>query len=337
MFLSIIFLLGNLFIILLSAEGFTNSIEVFGRKFNFSQAVVGSIFAAVGTALPETVLPVVAIFLGAKETAKEIGVGAILGAPFMLTTLAFFLVGLTVFITFLRKKRAFALHAEPKTLKRDLIFFIAMYGLAVVVPIVFGSKFNLPLAILLVLGYFFYVFLTIKSDSKKVGHCEPLLLLKLKMFLGFKKNLKESTFLIFLQIILSLCIMLVGAEGFVKYLEILSKGFGISPLIFTLIFAPIATELPEKFNSISWTIKGKDALAIGNITGAMVFQATFPVSIGLLFTNWELTNMALFSAVIALTSASVVLTEIIFRKKVSPYSILFGGILYLIYIVVLLT
>ena len=336
MILSIFLLLVNLFIILLSAEGFTNSIEVFGRKFNMSQAVVGSILAAVGTALPETILPAVAIFLGAKETAHEIGVGAILGAPFMLSTLAFFLVGLTALITFLKKKRKFVINVETKTLKRDLTFFLLMFSSSVFLPLLFGRTFDVIIAIALVFGYFFYVFMTVRGESKKVGHCEPLLLLKLKMKLGFKKNLKESKYLIILQIIISLIIMVVGSKGFVNNLEVISKGYGMNPLLFALIFAPIATELPEKFNSITWTFKGKDALAMGNITGAMVFQATFPVSVGLLFTDWKLTPMAMFSAVIAITSALVVLTELTFRKKVSPYSILFGGILYIIYIVVLL-
>ena len=336
MILSIFLLIVNLFIILLSAEGFTNSIEVFGRKFNMSQAVVGSILAAVGTALPETILPAVAIFLGAKETAKEIGVGAILGAPFMLSTLAFFLVGLTALITFLKKRRKFIINVETKTLKRDLTFFLLMFSSSVFLPLLFGRTFDVIIAIVLVLAYFFYVFMTVRGESKKVGHCEPLLLLKLKMKLGFKKNLKESKFLIILQIILSLILMVVGSKGFVNNLEVISKGYGFSPLLFALIFAPIATELPEKFNSISWTLKGKDALAMGNITGAMVFQATFPVSVGLLFTDWKLTPMAMFSAIIATTSALVVLADVIFRKRLSPYSILFGGILYIVYIVVLL-
>jgi len=336
MILSIFLLIVNLFIILLSAEGFTNSIEVFGRKFNMSQAVVGSILAAVGTALPETILPAVAIFLGAKETAKDIGVGAILGAPFMLSTLAFFLVGFTALLTFLRKKRKFVINVETKTLKRDLTFFLLMFSSSVFLPLLFGRTFDVIIAIVLVFGYFFYVFMTVRGESKKVGKCEPLLLLKLQMKLGFKKNLKESKYLIILQIILSLIIMVVGSKGFVNNLEIISKGYGFSPLLFALIFAPIATELPEKFNSISWTLKGKDALAMGNITGAMVFQATFPVSVGLLFTEWKLTQMAMFSAIIAITSALVVLADVTFRKRLSPYSLLFGGVLYIIYIIVLL-
>ncbi len=96
-------LLAGLLSILLAAEGFTNGIETFGSRFNLSQAVVGSLLAAVGTAMPETILPVVAIFFYSGASAKDIGVGAILGAPFMLSTLAFFLVGLTV-ITASHKK-----------------------------------------------------------------------------------------------------------------------------------------------------------------------------------------------------------------------------------------
>jgi cation:H+ antiporter len=110
----------------------------------------------------------------------------------------------------------------------------------------------------------------------------------------------------------------------------------MNPLLFALLLAPVATELPEKFNSVTWTWKGRDTLAVGNITGAMVFQATFPVSVGLLFTEWRLTGMALFSALVALTSALIVLMDLILRKRLSPITMLFGGGLYLLYAVVLI-
>ena len=56
----------------------------------------------------------------------------------------------------------------------------------------------------------------------------------------------------------------------------------------SLVLAPLATEMPEKANSVLWVRRGKDALALGNITGAMTFQATIPVVLGLVFTDWEL-------------------------------------------------
>ncbi len=78
--MAVVFLVISLGLILLAAECFTNGIELVGRRLSFSQAVVGSVLAAVGTALPETILPIVAIFSHRNASSHEIGVGAILGA-----------------------------------------------------------------------------------------------------------------------------------------------------------------------------------------------------------------------------------------------------------------
>src|SRR3954454_9607576 len=87
-------------VILIAAELFTNGIEWFGHKLNLAEGVVGSVLAAVGTALPETMIPLVAILFSANaaspDAAHAIGVGAILGAPFMLSTLAMFVTGVGV-------------------------------------------------------------------------------------------------------------------------------------------------------------------------------------------------------------------------------------------------
>src|SRR6186713_1561056 len=83
-------------IILIGAELFTNGIEWFGRKLELAEGAVGSVLAAVGTALPETMIPIIAILFATGESSNEIGVGAILGAPFMLATLAMFVTGVAV-------------------------------------------------------------------------------------------------------------------------------------------------------------------------------------------------------------------------------------------------
>ena len=57
-------------VILAGAELFTNGIEWFGRKLGLAEGAVGSVLAAVGTALPETMIPIVAIVFtsGASAT-----------------------------------------------------------------------------------------------------------------------------------------------------------------------------------------------------------------------------------------------------------------------------
>ena len=63
-------------------------------------------------------------------------------------------------------------------------------------------------------------------------------------------------------------------------------------LVLSLVLAPLATELPEKANSFFWVREGKDTLALGNITGAMVFQSLIPISFGLAFTTGTSTASA---------------------------------------------
>src|SRR5437762_11769043 len=85
----------SLFVILAGAELFTNGVEWVGEGFGLSEGAVGSVLAAIGTALPETILPLVAVLSG-HEKGDEIGVGAILGAPFMISTLAMAILGVVV-------------------------------------------------------------------------------------------------------------------------------------------------------------------------------------------------------------------------------------------------
>src|SRR6185503_13574392 len=99
----VLILLVSLVVILFAAELFTNGIEWVGRHLGLGEGAVGSVLAAVGTALPETMIPLVAILLGGRgaetsDAADGIGVGAILGAPFMLATLAMFVTGIAVIL-----------------------------------------------------------------------------------------------------------------------------------------------------------------------------------------------------------------------------------------------
>jgi cation:H+ antiporter len=328
----IFLLLFNLLLILLSAEVFTNGVEVFGKRLSLSQAVTGSILAAVGTALPETILPLVAIFLHKGEAGHSIGIGAILGAPFMLATLAFLMIGLTVLIAHIFKRRAFTFEVENTTVKRDLIFFIVMYSSGIFLPMVI--KQHIIVALLLVFGYIAYLYVTFKSESSEILHEEKLYIEK---FFGRILPVERfKTFFSLIQVLLALLVMIKGANGFVSSLQHLSENLGFDPLLFALLVAPVATELPEKFNSVTWTFRGRDTLAMGNVTGAMVFQSTFPLSVGIIFTEWNITGYALLSACFAILAVLIALGEIFIRKKISPLTLIFSGSFYLLYSVLVI-
>lgn len=326
MFLEIILLLISLGIILLSCELFTNGVEWLGKKLKFGDGVIGSIFSAVGTCLPETMIPIIAIlFAEGTENNVDIGIGAIVGAPFMLSTLAFFLTGMSVLIFWKKRKSGLAMHVNSKILSRDIGFFIIIYAIGIGASFISSAALKYLVAAFLVGCYIYYIVLTVKNDTATHSELEELYLAKI-----FRR--KTELPIIAVQIVLALAGIVFGAEVFVGGIESASEVFGISALALSLIITPIATELPEKFNSIIWVSKRKDTLAMGNITGAMVFQSCIPVSIGIIATHWQLDIKALVSALMALLSAIVVYLWIKLKGSLNPVPLILGGIFYAIFI-----
>jgi cation:H+ antiporter len=295
-------IVGFLLLILVAAEVFVNALEHLGEKLKISEGVTGSLFAAVGTALPETMVPLLAIFAGGQNSAvnEEIGVGAILGAPLMLSTLSLFLMSLAVL-----KKRGREGHLNPERtgLKRDLDFFLMAFTLAFLAMFIPHTQgwVRAIIAFVMVLIYFIYVLLTLRASSKLVadGHAteahEPMWLTKL--------GLPQNMVVIIVQLALGLGLLVAGAKGFIHGIEAAAEWLGITALVLSLLIVPIATELPEKVNSILWIRKHKDTLAFGNISGAMVFQGTLLPAIGISLTPWLPVKEVLAGVAITLIAA----------------------------------
>jgi cation:H+ antiporter len=338
-------LFSSLVVVLAGAELFTNGIEWVGERFGLSAGAVGSVLAAVGTALPETVLPLVAIGLG-HASGEEIGIGAILGAPFMLTTLAMFVVGVAVIVFARGGRRSTDLEGDRGVLRQDLGYFLVMYLLAMLAGLIHVRPLHWALAAVLVVGYVDYVRRHFRTPGEREieaeagGEIRPLYvwrwLRRLRRSLPpWTKDRSASAS--FTQVGLSLVLIVGGARLFVSGVSVLADRFGISHLAFALLLAPVATELPEKFNSVIWVRRGKDTLALGNVTGAMVFQSSFPVTVGLLLTPWHLAHEGLVAAVIALVAGSVLWLTIRLRGAFSAWILLAQGALwlgYLVYVVV---
>ena len=321
--------------IVFSCVVFTNAIEHLGEKLDLSQGAIGSILAAVGTALPETIVPLVAIIgahmSGDYDLGNQIGIGAILGAPFMLGTLAFFVTGLAVLIFARTKRRTLDMPINTSLMFRDLQYFTIGYTIAILGAFSPISIVKHILAFSLICFYGLYVYKTISDKSLANEDADFLGELYLSKFIKLPNN---ELFLVYLQVALSLLGIILFAELFVEQLKFFSTLWGINPMILSLIIAPIATELPEKFNSVIWIRAKKDTLAMGNITGAMVFQSCIPTAVGLSMTPWVLGMDAFVNIALVYVSVFVVYTNVIRNKGIlSPYSLLAGGAFYLVYLI----
>lgn len=318
-------LLVGLGIILISAELFTNGIEWLGRRLKLSEGAVGSILAAVGTALPETLVPIIAIGFGASEAQTEIGVGAILGAPFMLGTLALFVTGTAALVFALMGRRRATMAIDDCVMKRDLKFFLIVYSIAILAAFLSRHEYKLIFAVGLVCAYGFYAYKTITGGECVEGEdLNPLIFSRTAVLPRFRY--------IFLQVAGAVAGIIGGAELFVHSMETIAGIYNINPFILSVIITPIATELPEKFNSVIWVSRGKDTLALGNITGAMVFQSSIIPAIGIAMTPWALNTTALTCAVVALSSAAMVLLLLYLKGYLRAYTLLLGGAFYSLFL-----
>ena len=338
---------GSFVVILVAAELFTNGIEWLGRKLHLSEGAVGSVLAATGTALPETLIPIVAIgFGGAGLRTDEIGVGAILGAPFMLSTLA---LGVTAVAVLLRARRRPAggdqLSLNGRVVGADLRYFFVAYSIAVASALIPGDlqPMRWLASAALVVVYVAYVRshlggapanMDIELAPLRLGRVDPA---------GRRYPAGDPRMrIVAAQVAVALLGIVGGAVAFVGAVEGLSHDLGVAPAILALIIAPIATELPEKFNSIIWIGHRKDTLAIGNITGAMVFQSCLPVIVAILFApqSWLLSGATLpafASAGVAFASSALIFWPLWRGGVLTGRRMLLGGGFYLGYLVFIVT
>ncbi|MEX2107568.1 MAG: sodium:calcium antiporter [Solirubrobacterales bacterium] len=278
-------------VILAGALLFTNAVEWIGHRLELGEGAVGSLLAAVGTAMPETLIAIVAL-LGAAEGADQVAIGAIVGAPFLLATLAMGLVGLFAYLYRERRSQGLELKAHAPTLERDLVFFLIFFSISLALAWGAPDALRIPVGIAVILAYVVYIRRTLKGSGDVQDHAtlDPLIF---ERRAEFRTN--PGLFPCVTQLLVGLAAMVGGAHLFVEELLHIAESVGVEPVILALILAPLATELPEKVNSFFWVREGKDSLALGNITGAMVFQSTIPVGIGLIFTDWELSGNAALS------------------------------------------
>ena len=308
MIVTLALLLGSAVVIYLACEYFVNGVEWVGQRFGVSQTAVGTVLAAFGTALPESVVTLVAVVFGKTPDAKDIGVGAALGGPLALSTLAYAVVGAMFLLDRSRHQKKIAQEFSTTRLAHDQAWFLVVFVFKVGLGLVaFAWK---PWLGWLFLGaYALYVWRELKSEGLEIDSCEGLEREALKLR---PHDEHPSTAWAVLQTVGALVVIFFASQLFVHQLETVGPWLGMSPQLVALLLSPIATELPEILNAVIWVRQGKTSLALGNISGAMMIQATVPSALGIFFTPWLLSPALLWGA--AITMAAIVVMLVLLHR-----------------------
>jgi cation:H+ antiporter len=317
-------------VILAGSEMFTNGVEWAGHHLSLSEAAVGSLLAAVGTALPETLIPAVALLMsrGIPGAHSEVGVGAIVGAPLMLSTIALFVMGVAA-LGFRRRRGRIALRVPRTDARRDLAFFLPVFAATVLLGMAgLPSIARYSLAVLLLAVYASYAGVILKLRRDAGTSVEQGLHLE-RLLIGNPADPRGVVTIA--QVAFGTMAILLGAYVFVDQIVFLSQHANLSPGVLSLILSPLATELPEKYNAVVWIRQSKDNLALANITGAMVFQSCIPVALGLAFTPWHLGSPELLGGAIAIFSGALLYINLRDGELGTP-TLMVGGAAYAAFI-----
>jgi cation:H+ antiporter len=242
-----------------------------------------------------------------------------------------------------RRRRATGTRMPVDTvvLVHDMRYFVLAYAIAI------GAAFLPPelgfgkviVAVLLLGMYAWYVKAHFEADPDvDAEDLAPLRFHRLDRVAHSTNPGVPRLRVVGLQVLAALAMIIGGAYLFVGAVEHLATSLGIGEAILALVIAPIATELPEKFNSLIWVRQGKDTLALGNITGAMVFQSSIPTVVALLLAPaaWQISGDSLIvfaSAGIAFLSVAAIFVPMWRRARLDGRALLTGGAFYLAFLV----
>jgi cation:H+ antiporter len=297
-------LLASAAVIYVACEYFVNGVEWVGRKLAVGQKATGTILAAFGTALPESVVTLVAVAFGSRLADKDIGVGAAMGGPLVLGSIAYAVVGAAMLMcrrALPRGSDATALYAG---LSRDQGWFIVISVFKLVVGLV-SFAFKPWLGALFLAAYGAYAWKEMGGDQGGVADdLEPLKLTPRATTPGTGAALAQTA--------AALAVIFGASRFFVGEMAALGPYAGSTPQLLSLLVSPLATELPETLNAIIWVRQGKVRLALANISGAMMIQATVPTAFGLFWSPWRLDRAVVAAG--AVTLLSVTLLFVAFRR-----------------------
>ena len=85
-------------------------------------------------------------------------------------------------------------------------------------------------------------------------------------------------------------------------------------------------------NSIIWIRRGRDSLAFGNITGAMVFQGSLLPALGVMLTPWAPRKEVLLGMGLTFL-ATTYLLFFAKRQSMKPYHVFLNGLCYLVFVI----
>lgn len=283
-------LIGGIIVTIAGGLLFTNAIEFVGYKLRWTGSFTGAVIAPVVTSSPELILFLVAVVVYGGRVGEEIGIGTLLGQPFMAATIVYPIIIAIAAVGYLIRKRDDAVLEVERVLVVPYIVFTLLYPLVLVPTFVADATVKYSVGVLILASYFAYTYVMYKRGGELIEEVE-------EVYLGRVFD-KSPLLMAWVQLAISVLLIFYGAKMMVYGMDALSRHIEASPMAVAILVAPLATVLPESITAIIWTARNRDTMAVGALIGEKVLYSTFYPAIGILLTSWTLDVHAMVSVVI---------------------------------------
>ena len=297
--------LGALLLLVIASDAFTNAVEWIGVLYGLTRSAVGAIVAAVGSSLPETMVAFIAFVLLRDANSTQVGTGAVVGAPLLLSTVALSLLGIGAYA--FGKKRYVVAHVQPTLF--GLALFAGTFALVIGISFTTARGAHLAAGAMALVAYAGYLLYHMRAGEREGEEAPPPLRIA-------PSARRPSVWLVAAQLGIAAIVTALAARWFIGTVTSLAVHLQMAPLIVSIVLSPIATELPEMVNVLIWTQRDLDDLALGNILGTMMFQTSVASAIGLFASPWHLDATSYRAAIAALSATVLLFIWTALRRKV---------------------
>jgi cation:H+ antiporter len=254
--------------------------------FGMSQFMIGFVLVSIGTDLPEIVNSIVSCYLGHADVDAGDSIGSVLTQ-------------LTLILGIL------SLLSSPFKVKKKEIMVVGSCLLSslIALSLVVSIGFSRLTAILLILSWLIYILIT-RRISNKTEDDNPIMAPK-----GWSHHLTAA--------ILGFAGVAVGAYAVVQSVINLSATLNIPEFLISFFIVGIGTSLPELVVDLVAIRKKAYEVAIGDILGSCIVDASLSISIGqALFPQPISGQLATTTITYTFIASVIVISTLLFHGKV---------------------
>ena len=314
--------LGALLLLVIASDAFTNAVEWIGVIFGMTRNAVGAVVAAIGSSLPETMVAFIAFVLLRDANSTDVGTGAVVGAPLLLSTVALSLLGIGAYV--FGKKRHVVAHVRPTLF--GLALFAGTFAVVIGASFTTARAAHVAAGIIALLAYAGHLLYHTRAGEREGEESPPPLRIAPKMR-------RPSLWLVVVQLSIATVVTALAARWFIGTVTSLAVHLQVAPLVVSIVLSPIATELPEVVNVLIWTQRDLDDLALGNILGTMMFQTSVASAIALFASPWSLDATSYRAAIATLSVTLSLFIWTAIRREVEVVPLALCGLGYAGYLI----